>query len=139
MPPWWRRAEFAQAETAYFAGLHPSTLRDWIAGYGKLFVSERRAGRRWFSPEDILVLKIANELVKGGFVTLTALAIAREHVEEAEWFPPGALLVAKPGATSTTAVRLVFGVDAVPDWDSVQIIRFGRIAHDTLQTLEAYQ
>lgn len=137
MPPWWRDAHFSQMETAYFAGLHQSTLRDWISGFGKLFVSERRGGRRWFTPEDILVLRIANELVKGGFVTLTALAIAKDHVEGAVWFPPDVLLAAKPGATSTTGVRLI--VDgSIPDWDSVQIIKFGRIAHETLQTLEAY-
>lgn len=136
MPLWWRAAHFSQTEAADIAGLHQSTLRDWMAGFGKLFVSERRAGRRWFSPEDILILRLANELVRGGFVTLTALAIAKEHVEEAVWFPSDVLLAAKPGATSTAAVRLI--VDGkVPDWDSVQIIRFGRIAHDTLQQCEA--
>ncbi len=137
MPLWWRSAHFSQTEAADIAGLHQSTLRDWMAGFGKLFVSERRAGRRWFSPEDILTLRIANELVKGGFVTLTALAIAKDHVEGAVWFPPDVLLAAKPGSTSTTGVRLIVNGN-VPDWDSVQIIRFGRIAHETLQTLEAY-
>jgi hypothetical protein len=135
MPFWWRSAHFTQGEAADIAGLRESTLRDWLASGATMFVSERRRGRRWLSAEDILVLRIAAELVRGGFVTVLALAIAKRHVDGALWFPSDALLAAKPGSSTETGVRLC-GAGTIPDWDSIQIIKFGRIAHDILQQCE---
>ena len=132
----WRRVRaFFQTEAAGLAGLRESTLRDWISTIGDLFVSERKAGRRFYSAEDILVLRIANEMVKGGAVTLLALAVAWEHCAKVDYFPEDALLAVKPGGVATQCTQLCTA-DTVPDWDSVQIIKLGRIAKTTFAACE---
>lgn len=127
MSSWRRERAFSSDEAADLAGLHPSALRDWVSTVANLFVSERRAGRRWFSAEDILVLRVANELVKGGAVTLLALAVAWEHLADVDYIPRDAALAVKPGGIATTATVLC-SADDPPDWDSIQVIKIGRIA-----------
>lgn len=135
MLEWRRERAFSMEEAADLSGLHLSTLKDWITTVADLFVSERRAGRRWFSAEDILVLRIANELVKGGAVTLLALAVAWEHLAELSHRGDAALAV-KPGAIATSAVVLC-PADDPPDWDSITIVKIGRIAEATYAACEA--
>ncbi|MDH4993314.1 MerR family transcriptional regulator [Aquamicrobium lusatiense] len=136
MREWRRERAFSMEEAADLSGLHLSTLKDWITTVADLFVSERRAGRRWFSAEDILVLRIANELVKGGAVTLLALAVAWEHLADVAHVPRDAALAVKPGAIATSAVVLCPANDP-PDWDAITIIKIGRIAEATYAACEA--
>lgn len=134
MVTWWRQRAFLQEEAADLAGIRPSTLRDWISTVGDTFVSERRRGRRFYSGQDILVLRIANEMVKGGAVTLLALAVAWEHCQTVP--DRNVLMAVKPGNVATTGtIRCT--IDTVPDWESVQVIKLGRIAETTLAACEA--
>lgn len=107
MPHDWRRDRgFAQAEAANLANLHYSTLRDWLANGPADLVSDRVRGRRWFSARDVVILRLAHELVRGGYVVLTAIAAAFELVDTIE---PGDVIIARNGGISTASVRVVKG------------------------------
>ncbi|WP_162931609.1 MerR family transcriptional regulator [Mesorhizobium sp. DCY119] len=136
MREWRRNRAFSTDEAADLSGLHPSALRDWVATCGTLFVSERQRGRRFYSAEDILVLRVANEMVKGGAVTLLALAVAWEHCAGAVWINRDSCLAVKPGSVATSSTVLC-SADALPDWDSIHIIHLGRIAEATYAACEA--
>ncbi|TCK27989.1 MerR-like DNA binding protein [Ancylobacter aquaticus] len=107
MPFDWRldRA-FAQAEAADLAGIHLSTLRVWMCEGAADLASERKRGRRWFSAHDILILRLAHELVRGGYVILTALAAAFELVDQIQ---ASDVIIARNGGIATSQVRLVKG------------------------------
>lgn len=131
MLEWRRERAFSMDEAAELSGLHLSTLKDWVATVATHFVSERRGGRRWYSAEDILILRVANEMVKGGAVTLLAIAVAWEHLARVDYIPRDAALAVKPGGVATTSTVLC-SIDDPPDWDSIQLIKIGRIAADVL-------
>lgn len=103
---WRQDRAFSQSEAAELAGIHPSTLRVWMSEGPAELVSERKQGRRWCSTRDILILRLAHELVRGGYVVLTAIAAAFELVDSIE---PGDAIIARNGGISTGSVRLVKG------------------------------
>lgn len=107
MPDRWRRDRaFAQAEAANLANMHYSTLRDWLANGPADLVSDRVRGRRWFSARDIVIVRLAHELVRAGYTVLTALAAAFELVDAIQ---PGDVMIARNGGASTASVRVVKG------------------------------
>ncbi|MFG1399906.1 MerR family transcriptional regulator [Roseixanthobacter pseudopolyaromaticivorans] len=131
MPDYWRQDRaFSQREAADLAGLHYSTLRDWLADGPTDLVSARAHGRRWFSARDILVLRLAHELVRGGYTVLTAIAAAFEHVDQVQ---PGDVIIARVGGVSTATVRIVRGANlADMGGSSFLFIPAGLIADATL-------
>lgn len=107
MPDHWRQARvFSQSEAAELAGIHPNTLRVWMSEGAADLASERKHGRRWCSANDIIILRLAHELVRGGYVILTAIAAAFELVDQIE---PGDVIIARNGGIATSQVRLVKG------------------------------
>ncbi|MDW9682473.1 MerR family transcriptional regulator [Sinorhizobium meliloti] len=82
----WRERAYSVGEAATLAGIRRSTLDVWCIRQPHELFSEKRGHRRWFSPRDIAVLRMARELERGGMVLLTAIACAYEHMQE----PPAA-------------------------------------------------
>jgi hypothetical protein len=76
MPIHWRARAFTQDEAADLAGLEPGCLRVWVCRNKTAAFSEKRGSRRWFSPQDICVLRIARELAKTGKPVAQAITTA---------------------------------------------------------------
>jgi DNA-binding transcriptional MerR regulator len=91
----WQQREFTYAEAAALAGLEPGRLRVWAHRHNAPAFSERRRGRRYFSPADIAVLRIARDLSQAGVNIPAAIATARERLVGPP--DPDAVLVVKTG------------------------------------------
>ncbi|MBL6431890.1 MAG: MerR family transcriptional regulator [Alphaproteobacteria bacterium] len=123
----WTSRDYSVAEAAQLAGLHRATLDWWVHRAKPLEVlfSERRKSRRWFSPKDIAVLRIAHELGRAGRLWNTAIAQAFERLEHPP--PADALLVVPVMSVSHTAGRVLASLpDPLRD-ESFIVIPIGRI------------
>ncbi|RUU92802.1 hypothetical protein EOB59_05440 [Mesorhizobium sp. M7A.F.Ca.MR.176.00.0.0] len=131
----WTSRGFTVAEAAQLAGLHRSALDVIIhrARHVSVLWSEKRATRRWFSPRDICVLRIAHELERSGRSWLMSIGTAFDNLEH----PPTAdtLLVAP------AVIRRGCGLPRViPERDanrlpfdvSTIVVPFGRICNDII-------
>lgn len=111
----WTSRDFTVAEAAQLAGLHRAHL-DVIVNRAKdidVLFSEKRKSRRWFSPRDIAVLRLAHELERGGRDWLTAIAQAFEHLSRPP--PHDALLIVPVMSVSARSGRVVTGLpDPIP-------------------------
>ncbi|WP_198023367.1 DNA-binding transcriptional MerR regulator [Ensifer sp. WSM1721] len=101
----WRERAYSVGEAATLAGTRRSTLDMWCIRQPAELFSEKRGHRRWFSPRDIAVLRLAHELERGGMPLLTAIACAFEHLQE----PPAAdaIFVIEAGRISPKAGRFI--------------------------------
>lgn len=126
----WKERSFTQDEAADIAGFKPAALRKYVhrlEGAEVLF-SELRHGRRWYSPMDIAVLATGRDLVDGGMQTITAVAVAFEHLQS----PPDLdiILTVPNGAYAVSQAR-VFPETEVAHLaldKSIQLIPLGKIA-----------
>lgn len=126
----WADREFTRAEAAQLTGLHPKTLDVIIHranGLEALF-SERRKGRRWFSPKDIAVLRIGYELNRAGRNWNVAIAQAFEHLAAQ---PPGdAILITPVLSVSPRSGRVLSGLSGLPGDASMIVLPIGKTAAD---------
>nr|WP_299500425.1 hypothetical protein [uncultured Rhizobium sp.] len=133
----WTSRDLTVAEAARVVGLHRSHLDVIISRNRAIDVlfSERRKGRRWFSPKDIAVLRIGHELERAGRNWSTALAMAFEHLE---WPPPpDALLVVPVASVSARSGRLLTGLADTPATSSYISIPIGRLVAEILEATDA--
>ena len=90
----WKSRDITVAEAARIVGLSRKHLDVIISRNRSLDVlfSEKRKGRRWFSLQDVSVIRIAFELERAGRTWLTAIAAAFDNLQE----PPAedAMLIA---------------------------------------------
>lgn len=127
----WNAREFSVAEAARVASIHRAHL-DVIISRNKhldVLFSAKRKGRRWFSPQDIAVLRLAFELERAGRNWLTAIAHAFEHLATPP--PPDALLVVPVLSVACTSGRVLTGlaVPLVPS-ESTAVFPIGAIVAD---------
>ncbi|MDX1015347.1 MerR family transcriptional regulator [Sinorhizobium medicae] len=110
----WRERAYSVGEAATLAGLRRSTLDMWCIRQPVELFSEKRGHRRWFSPRDIAVLRLAHELERAGMVLLTAIACSYEHMKE----PPAtdAIFVIPAGKLSPRSGRFI------PDRDVPRLV-----------------
>lgn len=128
----WTAREFAVAEAALVAGIHRAHLDVIIHRTRDVDVlfSERRKGRRWFSPRDITIIRLAHELERAGRNWLTAIAQAFEHLAQPP--PPEALLIVPVMSVSARSGRVVTGLaDLIPS-ESFVVLPIGRIAAEVV-------
>lgn len=130
----WTVRDFTRAEAAKMAGLHLATL-DVVIHRAKPFASlfsERRKGRRWFSPKDIAVLRLGYEVERGGRNWPTAIAQAFEHLGQPP--PPDSVLVVPVMSVACTSGRVLTGltVPLLPS-ESMAVFPIGRIAADIIE------
>ncbi|MCM5691438.1 hypothetical protein M8037_22190 [Sinorhizobium meliloti] len=124
----WTSRDFTVAEAAQLAGLHRATLDVVVhrARHLDVLFSERRKHRRWFSPKDICVLRVAYELERAGRDWATALAQAFEHLSRPP--PTDALLVVPVMSVSARSGRLVTGLAETIPSASFTVLPIGKIA-----------
>ncbi|CAN7481063.1 hypothetical protein [Mesorhizobium sp. LjNodule214] len=103
----WTARDFTVAEAAAMAGLRRGTLDAWVHRIrdAEVLFSERRGDRRWFSPQDICILRVGYELERAGRNWLTAIAQAFEHLQT----PPAtdAVLVVDVISVSSASGRII--------------------------------
>ncbi|MBZ9999643.1 MULTISPECIES: hypothetical protein [unclassified Mesorhizobium] len=103
----WQNRDFTVAEAAALAGLRRGTLDAWVHRIRdcEILFSERRGDRRWFSPQDICILRVGYELERAGRGWLTAIAQAFEHLQT----PPAAddVLVVDVMSVSSASGRVI--------------------------------
>lgn len=129
----WTSRDFTVAEAAHLAGLHRATL-DWQVHRAKavdVLFSEKRKHRRWFSPKDICVLRLAHELERAGKDWLTAVAMAFEHLGQPP--PPDSLLVVPALSTSARSGRVVTGLADLIPAASFVVLPIGRIVEEVVR------
>ncbi|MGL3605758.1 hypothetical protein ACSV9I_04535 [Rhizobium sp. G187] len=118
----WTSRDLTVAEAARVVGLSRAHL-DVVVSRNRdidVLFSEKKRGRRWFSPKDIAVLRTAVELERAGRNWTTAIAQAFEHLEHPP--PPDALLVVPVASVSCTSGRMLTGLpDPVPSTSFITI------------------
>ena len=121
----WSARIFSVAECAAMSGLHRANI-DLVVHRARdceVLFSEKRHHRRWFSPRDIAVLRIAYECERAGQTWLTALARAFEHLQE----PPSsdAILAFDALSVSARSGRVVTAAENIAK--SIVLIPIGKI------------
>lgn len=132
----WTCPAYTRAEAAKLSGIHPQTLDVIIHRNRPIAVlfSSKVKGRRWFSPRDITVLRLAYELERAGRNWLTAIAQAYEHLAQPP--PPGALLIIQTMSISARSGRVLMGLpDPIPS-ESFAVLPIGRIAAEIIERCE---
>ncbi|MDR6955224.1 hypothetical protein J2X65_004603 [Ancylobacter sp. 3268] len=76
--------DLATSEVATLAGLAPSTVRDWLASGCASTISRRAHGRRWHSPRDAAVVRLATELTRIGWAPHLAVVAVAEMLPAVE-------------------------------------------------------
>jgi hypothetical protein len=91
----WDRRNLTVAEAAAMSGIRRSQVDLLIhrAKAVETLFSEKRGSRRWFSPRDVCVLRIAFELERSGRNWLTAIGTAFDNLFDGPP-EPDALLIA---------------------------------------------
>jgi len=89
----WTARFFSRDEAAGVCGMPRGSLDSLIhrARDAAVLFCEKRGSRRWFSPKDITVLRVAYDLERGGMSWLMAIGQAFDNLERPP--PPDALLV----------------------------------------------
>lgn len=124
----WTSRDITVAEAAQVVGLsrkHLDTLMVRTKPLQPLYCG-RRGTRNWFSPRDITVLRVAQELERAGRNWPTAIAQAFEHLEHPP--PPDALLVVPVASVSCTSGRMLTGLPDPLPASSFITITIGAIA-----------
>lgn len=129
----WNYRGFSVAEAAAMSGLNRAIL-DVIVSRNKaidVLFSQKRGHRRWFSPRDIAVLRVAFELERAGRTWLRALGAAFDNLQ----VPPStdALLIAPAvikRACGSPRVIADRDVPRLPFDVSTIVIPVGRIVAD---------
>lgn len=132
----WTAREFAVAEAASVAGIHRAHLDVIIsrASGADVLFSEKRKHRRWFSPKDITVLRLAHELERAGRNWLTAIAQAFEHLGQPP--PPDAVLIIPTMSISARSGRVLTGLPKPLPSESFAVLPIGRIAAEIIAACE---
>jgi len=127
----WTERAFTRAEAANMAGLHLTTM-DVVIHRAKplaALFSERRKGRRWFSPKDIAVLRLGYELERAGRNWLTAIAQSFEHLGQPP--PPDAILIVPVMSVACTSGRMLTGLSVpLTPSQSMAVFPIGKIVAD---------
>lgn len=107
----WTARDFSVAEAAALAGLRRGTLDAWVHRIreAEILFSERRGDRRWFSPQDICILRVGYELERAGRNWLTAIGQAFEHLQQQP--PDNAVLVVDVMSVSSASGRIISARD----------------------------
>ncbi|WP_413709374.1 hypothetical protein [Rhizobium sp. Rhizsp82] len=135
MAEWTDRA-FTVAEAAAMSGLNRAHL-DVIVSRARscdVLFSERRNGRRWFSPKDITVLRLAHEIERAGQTWLTALARAFHHLDQPP--PIDAVLMFSTKSVSYRSGRVISGLHGQAPSGSMAVIPIGLMAAEILHYVE---
>ncbi|CCM76256.1 hypothetical protein [Rhizobium mesoamericanum] len=124
----WETRDLTVAEAANMSGLHRATLDVIIhrARHLDVLFSERRKHRRWFSPKDIAVLRVAYDLERAGRDWATALAQSYEHLSQTP--PHDALLIVPVMSVSARSGRVVTGLKDITPTASFITLPIGKIA-----------
>ncbi|ODT06978.1 MAG: hypothetical protein ABS58_09315 [Mesorhizobium sp. SCN 65-20] len=126
----WTSRDFTVAECAALSGIHRANI-DLIIHRAKgceVLFSEKRGYRRWFSPRDIAVLRIAFEFERGGRSWLSALGTAFDHLQEPP--PADALLVLTPAPVRASGGPRIISdrdVPRLPIERSTLLVPIGKI------------
>lgn len=134
--PTWNAREYTRSEAARVAGFNESTLGVILHRTKPLqdLYSAKLKGGRFFSPKDITVLRVAQELERAGRNWPTAIAQAFQHLEHPP--PTDALLVVPVASVSCTSGRLLTGLpDPLPS-SSFICINIGAIAAATQEAID---
>jgi len=101
----WRERAYSVGEAATLAGIRRSALDMWCIRQPAELFSEKRGHRRWFSPQDIAILRLAHELERGGMPLLGAIGAAFEVLQE----PPAAdaIFVIPTGKLTARSARFI--------------------------------
>ena len=135
MQPNWRTRAFTQIEAAQLIGLSPGHLKVWVHRnrHVDVLFSEKRKGRRYFSPMDISVLRIAHEIERGGMNMLFAIGAAFEILQEIP--AVSSVLKIKNGATGVRKSNVIDDADVprvIVD-HSLQLIPIGKLVQEVLK------
>lgn len=135
----WDRRDFTVAECAAMSGIHRANI-DLIVHRAKgceMLFSEKRGHRRWFSPRDIAVLRLAYECERSGQRWLSALGRAFEHLQEPP--APDAVLVFRAMSTAISSGRLIpdRDVERLPVDEAIVLIPIGKIVADIIERCAA--
>jgi hypothetical protein len=129
----WIARQYSRDEAASLCGLKVATLdvvMHRTKGLETLY-SEKRKGRRWFSPKDISVLRVALDLERAGRDWGTAIAQAFQHLEHPP--PSGAHLVVPVASVSCVSGRVLTGLpDPLPS-SSFITVPIGRLAAEIME------
>lgn len=126
----WTVREFSVAEAAAISGIHRANI-DLIIHRARdceVLFSEKRNHRRWFSPRDIAVLRIAYECERAGQIWMTALARAYEHLQVPP--SPDAILVFPSMSVAHTSGRIITAAEPVDK--SMVLVPIGKIVGEVV-------
>lgn len=131
----WTTRDLSVAEAAHVVGLPRKHLDVIISRTRAVSVlySEKRKGRRWFSPRDIAVLRVAMDLERGGRHWATAIAQAFEHLEHPP--PHGALLIVPAASVSARSGRVVIGLPNPLPSDAFITIPIGKLVEEIQESI----
>lgn len=90
---------FSGPEVSALCGVQPHVLRQWEQAFAQLRPLKRRRNRRYYSPEDVLLVRRLHTLIH---VQGHSLASAREQLEHAPT-PPAPTTAPTPAPIAPTA------------------------------------
>ena len=136
----WDRRNLTVAEAAAMSGIHRASIALLIhrAKDVETLFSEKRGSRRWFSPRDVCVLRIAFELERSGRNWLTAIGTAFDHLFEGPP-EPDALLIAPAVQKRACGLPRIISDRDVPRLSferSEIIIPIGLIVHSIMEAAD---
>lgn len=130
----WRERAYTANESASLAGLQRATLDMWVNRFPALVPGEKRGWRRWYSPHDVTILRLAVELERAGWSIPDALTLARRHLHA----PPAADAILVVDATGSWLVTQ-WDVARLQVDKSKFLIPLGRMAGEIVAaTAETY-
>jgi len=128
----WHDRAYSAEEAASLAGIKRATLDVWLSRHRGVVFSERRHARRWFSPRDIMLLRLAVELERCGLRVGEALRAALLALDEKPK-PDAMLLVAGKGTLTISASDIA----ALPIDTTQTLIPVGRLAAEIIAACTA--
>lgn len=137
----WTSRDFTVAECAAMSGIHRANI-DLIVHRAKgcdVLFSEKRGRNRWFSPQDIAVLRIAYECERAGQTWLAALARAFEHLQDQP--AADAVMVFRANSVSAVSGRLIpdRDVERLPVDEAIVLIPVGKIVWGIVERCDAIE
>lgn len=109
---------FSGPEVSALCGVQPHVLRQWEQAFAQLRPLKRRRNRRYYSPEDVLLVRRLHTLIH---VQGHSLASAREQLEHAPTSPapttaPTPAPIAPTAAPTPAPTALPPPAPVTPDW-----------------------